>query len=113
MRCQPKDIRSFMRSYDSATLLNTPATRFRFSTSVTVSKPKWVGRLDVSLGAASRVGVVVEKGRDDEDVMAGPERKFRRHDRTVLAPRPRTGLRAAIVSENWLPSGKNGRQVGL
>lgn len=83
MRCQPKDIKSFIRSYDSATLLNTPATRFLFSASVTVSYPKWLGRLDVSLGAASRAEVVVEKGRDDVDIMAGPERKFRRHDRTV------------------------------
>lgn len=92
-----------MRSYVSATLLNTSATRFLFSASVTVSNPKWVGRLDVSLWAASRVGGVVEKGRDDVDVMAGPERKFRRHDRTVLAPRPRTGLGAAMVRcVDWL-----------
>lgn len=106
MRCQPKDIRSFMRSYVSATLLNTSATRFLFSASVTVSNPKWVGRLDVSLWAASRVGVVVEKGRDDVDIMAGPERRLRRHDRTVLAPRPRTGLGAAIVRwVDWLPLG--------
>jgi len=33
-----------MRSYDSATLVKTPATRSRFSASVTVSKPKCVGR---------------------------------------------------------------------
>lgn len=97
-RCQPKDIRSFMRSYVSATLLNTSATRFLFSASVTVSNPKWVGRLEVSLWVASRVGVVEEKCRDDVDIMAGPERRFRRHDRTVLAPRPRTGLGAAIVT---------------
>lgn len=88
-----------MRSYVSATLLNTSATRFLFSASVTVSNPKWVGRLDVSLGAASRAEEVVEKGRDDVDIMAGPERKFRRHNRTVLAPRPRTGLGEAIVRE--------------
>lgn len=88
-----------MRSYVSATLLNTSATRFLFSDSVTVSNPKWVGRLDVSLGAASRAEGVVKKGRDDVDIMAGPERKFRKHDRTVLAPRPRTGLGAAIVRE--------------
>lgn len=42
-RCQPKDIRSFMRSYDSATLVNTPATFSLFSPSVTVWKPKCVG----------------------------------------------------------------------
>lgn len=47
-RCQPKDMKSFMRSYVSATLLNTSATRCVFSASVTVWKPKcvsWSGRL--------------------------------------------------------------------
>lgn len=38
IRCQPKDIRSFMRSYDSATLWKTPATRSVFSDS---DRPSW------------------------------------------------------------------------
>lgn len=45
-RCQPKDIRSFMRSYDSATLWKTPATRSVFSDSESPSsKPKCVVRV--------------------------------------------------------------------
>jgi hypothetical protein len=74
------DIRSFILSYVSATLLKTSATRWVFSASVTVLKPKWVGRSDVALvlvpvlvlelfGAASRAALLVEKGRD-VDIMA-------------------------------------------
>lgn len=89
-----------MRSYVSATLLKTPATRSLFSASVTVSNPKWVWRLDVSFEVASRAGVVAEKVRDgDGDIMAEPEPRFRKHDRTVVAPRPKKGLGAAIVKE--------------
>jgi hypothetical protein len=43
MRCQPKDIRSFILSYDSATLWKTSATRSVFSASDRPSsKPKCV-----------------------------------------------------------------------
>lgn len=43
MRCQPNDMRSFMRSYESATLWKTPATRSVFSASERPSsKPKCV-----------------------------------------------------------------------
>lgn len=101
-----------MRSYVSATLLNTPATRSLFSASVTVSNPKWVGRLDVSLGVASLAGGVVEKGRDDRDIMAEPERRFRKHDRTVVAPRPRTGLGAAIM-ESLAALNNNNSEVAV
>jgi hypothetical protein len=66
IRCHPKDIKSFIRSYDSATLVKTPATRCVFSASVTVSKPKCVGRSG-SRGALSEVVVAgvreVREGR--------------------------------------------------
>lgn len=57
-----------MRSYVSATLLNTPATRCVFSASVTVSKPKCVSRFAVGVpflevAPASRVACVVQNGR--------------------------------------------------
>lgn len=73
-RCQPRDIRSFMRSYVSATLLKTPATRCVFSASVTVSKPKCVSRSAVGVSflevaPASRVACVVENGRE-RDIIA-------------------------------------------
>ncbi len=41
-RCRPSDMRSFIRSYLSATESKTPATRFAFSPSATSLKPKWV-----------------------------------------------------------------------
>jgi hypothetical protein len=72
-------MRSFMRSYDSATLVKTPATRSRFSPSVTVSKPKCVG-LDGSGIAYSGVeeaafgagdGTVLEKGRANSNCCSG------------------------------------------
>lgn len=72
-------MRSFIRSYDSATLVKTPATRSLFSASVTVSKPKWVGREgsgraysgieeeDELLVLGARDGTSEEKDRDDVD----------------------------------------------
>lgn len=38
----PRDMKSFMVSYEAATLLKTPATRASFSASATVSNPKCV-----------------------------------------------------------------------
>lgn len=46
-----------MRSYVSATLVNTPATRCVFSASVTVSKPKCVSRSTFPVLASSFLGV--------------------------------------------------------
>lgn len=62
-RCQPNDIKSFMRSYDSATLVKTPATRSRFSLSVTVSKPKWVGLDGLGIAYSGVEGFEVGDGR--------------------------------------------------
>jgi hypothetical protein len=66
-----------MRSYDSATLVKTPATRSLFSASVTVSKPKWVGRAGSGMAYSGTellllLGFccdwrVVEKDRDIRD----------------------------------------------
>lgn len=97
MRCQPKDMRSFILSYESATLVKTSATRCVFSDSVTVSKPKCVvfspGLLPELVLAfcccccwRQRV-VLAEKGRD---ILAGAEERLRR-------ARDRRSGRAAIV----------------
>lgn len=74
-----------MRSYVSATLLKTPATRCVFSASVTVSKPKCVSRSAVLLVLAPvpvvvLLALVAEKRRDG-NVVVGMERRVdrRRH----------------------------------
>jgi hypothetical protein len=94
-------MRSFMRSYDSATLVKTPATRSRFSASVTVSKPKCVG-LDGSGIAYS--GVEGEEDDGDEGFGAEEERVVEKDfvnrsdcSRCVAAPlTERSALRRAV-----------------
>lgn len=63
-------MRSFIRSYVSATLLNTPATRCVFSASVTVWKPKCVSRSALLLApsVAPSSSRAVEEG-EEEDVV--------------------------------------------
>jgi hypothetical protein len=58
----PRDMKSFILSYDSATLVKTPATRPSFSDSGTVSKPKcvlfvccWVELVESGATARDRV----------------------------------------------------------
>jgi hypothetical protein len=59
-------MRSFMRSYVSATEWNTPATRSSFSFSVTVSHPKCVV---FSLEAGDRRDGVLERQRRVEGAL--------------------------------------------
>ena len=100
-----------MRSYDSATLVKTPATRSRFSPSVTVSKPKCVGRegsgiaysgvvVEAVVGFGAQEGSEVEKGRANRICCSGCATALRtagsallRADRAaiVAAPGPRPG----------------------
>lgn len=104
-RCQPKDMRSFMRSYVSATLVKTPATRWVFSDSVTVSKPKWVSRsveeekaeallifwfcwFSCGVGAGDDVELVVEKDDRGEE-WEGDEEEEDRDGIVVVLPHKR------------------------
>ncbi len=84
-----------MRSYDSATLVKTPATRCVFSASVTVSKPKWVVFSPAAAGGGrvavdERETAPVEKGRGPASARQGRIDADHDHHR-------RAGLLAAIL----------------
>lgn len=84
-----------MRSYVSATLVKTPATRSRFSASVTVSKPKCVG-LEGSGRAYSGIELqdlrVEEKDRNNLRFSAEPDPRS-----TAGMTLCRAGLAAAVI----------------
>lgn len=113
IRCQPKDMRSFMRSYDSATLWKTLATRSVLSASVTPSsKPKCVVREGGGGGGAALfeapgtggddgVGVGMEAEGDAGRRMAGDAENVRRQDNRAVVRRAadrRSGLAAADMA---------------
>lgn len=103
-RCQPKDMRSFMRSYDSATLVKTPATRCVFSLSVTVSKPKCVLRSPRAEAPSARAIVVVDKARRARDVVWAPrDAEHGRREEAIARPAAVAARRAAMVADGWRP----------
>lgn len=125
IRCQPKDIRSFMRSYDSATLWKTPATRSVFSDSDRPSwNPKCVvcapspclllscvggdGAADVVLGR--RTGALVLKVRGFVAMRRAAQREWELHV-DAIRPALRTTGRVAMTGAGF--GSRRGVCVGM